>query len=186
MRLIDRQIISLSIVLSSLLMNAAGAVFAEQAASGETTSAVTQSSQRLPNGLYLILREGPNQRAVEPVAKSEQVLINDYRFLQPTDRDETTYLVVTPEQSIPIALSGDPVKEKDAKGRSKLLLQLAPEQVVPLEEFTKKNVGKAIAIVVGGEVVSSHKVREPIVGGRMQITRCTDNGCDVLYSELKK
>lgn len=146
----------------------------------------TSAADKLPNGVYLILCEGPNRKAVEPTAISERVLVNDYHFLQPTDRDETTYIVVSKSEFIPMVLSGDPTKEKDAKGRSKLLLQLAHEQITPLEDFTRKNVGKAIAIVIGGEVVSSHKVRETIVGGRMQITRCTDNGCDVIYSELKK
>jgi preprotein translocase subunit SecD len=82
-------------------------------------------------------------------------------------------------------LGGNPEKGKDEKGRPKLLLTLEKTQIKPLEEFTTKNVNKSIAIVIGKDVVTTHKIRQPITGGRMQITRCTDNGCEAIYTQLQ-
>lgn len=87
---------------------------------------------------------------------------------------------------IPIVLSQDPEKKKDARGHTELLIELAPEQAERLKDFTTKHVNESIAIVIDGKVVSSHKIREPITSGKLQISRCTDNKCDVIYTQLQK
>lgn len=87
---------------------------------------------------------------------------------------------------IPLLLRDDPVKHMDAEGKPKLSIALAEEQVGPLEKFTRDNVMKNVAIVIGGKVVTMHKIRVPIIGGKIQVTRCTDHGCEALYTELIK
>jgi len=144
------------------------------------------TQEKLSDGVYLILREGAKPKQLKPLASKEQVLINDYEFLDPADKGEVNYIVVTPDSFIPFAFAKAPEKGKDDKGRSKLLLTLADDQVKPLEEFTEKNCGKSVAIVIGGKVVTTHKIREAIKGGQMQITRCSDFGCEVLYTQLQK
>ena len=171
-----------------LLAGSAASVTAandSQALPVDVSSRLAASSGTLPDGLYLVLREADNQEKLKPTTRTEHVIIYDYHFLEPAQRGTPSYLTVSAEAFIPIALSGEPIKEKDSRGRPKLLLQLAKNQVVPLEEFTRKNCGRSVAILIGGQVVTMHKIREPITGGRMQITRCTDNGCDVLYSKLQ-
>jgi hypothetical protein len=41
-------------------------------------------------------------------------------------------------------------------------------------------------MVVDGEIVTVHKIRSIITGGKVQITRCTDNACEVIRSKLVK
>jgi hypothetical protein len=42
-----------------------------------------------------------------------------------------------------------------------------------------------VAIVVGGEVLTMHKIKEPITSGQLQISRCNDNACELLYVRLR-
>jgi preprotein translocase subunit SecD len=142
----------------------------------------------LINGLYLVLRDAENSKSLEPAAASERILIDDGHLLEPTQPnlpDKPRFVVLSTEHFIPINLAHRPTKKVDAQGKKQLLLELAKSQVVPLETFTRENCGRSVAIVIGNQVVTVHKVREPIKGGKMQITRCTDNGCDVLYTELQ-
>ena len=140
----------------------------------------------IPDGFYLIQREAVAPKTLEPLKNSEILLINDYEFLSPEERGTTSHIVVDKNAFIPLVLRDDPVKDKDAEGKPKLSIALAEEQVGPLEKFTRDNVMKNVAIVIGGKVVTMHKIRVPIIGGKMQITRCTDHGCEALYTELIK
>jgi hypothetical protein len=141
-------------------------------------------TERLPNGLYLVLREDARFNYLAPHG-AEQVRINDYHFLDPSERGKTSFMVLTTNSYIPFVFASNPTKETDNRGRPKLMIELAKDQIAPLEKFTRENVDKEVAIVIGDEVVTAHRIREPIVGGKMQITRCTDNGCNVLYSKLQ-
>lgn len=154
--------------------------------SGNEMASEMRAQPKLKDGLYLILRENTTKSQVEPAASNEEIVINDFEFLDPSERETTTYLAVSSEQFIPFVFSNDPSKGTDDKGRTKLLLQLADDQIKPLEEFTEKNAGKSVAIIIGGKVVTTHKIRESIKGGKLQITRCSDFGCDVLFTQLLK
>lgn len=142
-------------------------------------------SQGLADGLYLVQREANAKSELGSLKGSELILVNDNEFLAPEERGETSYIVVSKSAYIPIILAGEPVKSNDQAGRPKLEISLSREQIQPLEKFTRENVMKSVAIVIGGKVVTMHKIRVPIVGGKMQITRCTDHGCEALYTQLK-
>jgi len=142
--------------------------------------------QLLQDGFYLIQREASTRTELQPLIESERILVNDYEFLQENERGKTTYIVVNTGSFIPIILREPPIKEKDDVGKPKLSIALAEDQIQPLEKFTRENVMKNVAIVIGGRVVTMHKIRMPIVGGKIQITRCTDHGCEALYTELEK
>jgi hypothetical protein len=45
--------------------------------------------------------------------------------------------------------------------------------------------GKQIAIVLGGEVVTTHKIRAVIRDGNVQITRCVPGAAKYLLEQLK-
>jgi preprotein translocase subunit SecD len=51
--------------------------------------------------------------------------------------------------------------------------------------LTREQRGKQIAIVLGGEVVTMHKVREAIKGGEVQITSCAAGAAGYLLKELE-
>lgn len=147
---------------------------------------ITSRRADLPNGFYLVLRESPDNKHVRAAGKNEVILVNDYRFLAPEERDTAEYLVIDRTQFIPFEMKGLPDKQRDERGRPKLLVTLSESQIKPLEDFTSKYAGRQVVIVVGGEVVTKHKIREAIKGGLIQITRCTDNGCEAIYTELVK
>lgn len=140
----------------------------------------------LVDGLYLIQREANSEKDLGSIKDAEKILVNDYEFIAPEERGETSYIVVSKNSYVPIILAGEPVKSNDQTGKPKLEISLAQDQVLPLEKFTTENVMKSVAIVIGGKVVTMHKIRVPIVGGKMQITRCTDHGCEALYTQLQR
>ena len=149
---------------------------------------VLAEDSTLPNGIYLVLRDAENSKSLEPAGANERILIDDGHLLEPNQpnlSDQPRFVALSTEHFIPISLAQKPTKKLDAQGKKQLLLELAKGQVVPLENFTRENCGRSVAIVIGNQVVTVHKVREPISGGKMQITRCTDNGCDVLYTQLQ-
>jgi len=150
------------------------------------SSTDVSKSNGLVDGFYLIHREASSQKELAPLKKGERILIYDYEFIAPEERGETSYIVLNNSDFIPIILAGQPTKENDQQGKPKLSISLAEDQVKPLEKFTRDNVMKGVAIVIGGKVVTTHKIREPIIGGKLQITRCTDHGCEALYTELQK
>lgn len=144
------------------------------------------NSSELADGFYLIVKEQKDRASLGTIAKDEKILVNDFQFIAPEERGETTYVVVNKNSFIPISLQGKPIKDTDQKGKPKLEILLAEKQIKPLAKFTSENVMKNVAIVIGGKIVTMHKIREPILGGKLQITRCTDHGCEALYTELVK
>ena len=52
--------------------------------------------------------------------------------------------------------------------------------------FTRGHVGSRLAVVIGGKVVSSHKVRVPLEDEEFQISFCTEGGGDHLYRHLRE
>lgn len=142
--------------------------------------------QRMPDGLYRVVRISPEKSTLEPLGSGEELLVNDFHFLEPAERQTTEYVVLQATPFIPFVLAQNPIKDKDTQGKPKLFLQLSDEQIKPLEDFTRKYTGGKVAIVIGGDIVTIHKVREAITGGRIQITRCTDNGCQAIYTEVVK
>ena len=155
-------------------------------AQSASSSLLAPKKNELANGFYLVLREYPDNKHVRASNKNEVVLVNDYKFLAPEERETAEYLVVDKTQFVPFDLKSSPNKQTDERGRPKLLVTLKDTQVKPLEDFTRKNAGHHVVIVVGGDAVTKHKIREPIKGGLIQITRCTDNGCEAIYTELTK
>lgn len=144
-------------------------------------------SVKLKNGIYLVRKEAFKASDLKPIDKDkEQLLVNDYKFFQSDERQKTKYLVIKKAPFIPITTNSKPELGKDDEGKPKLLISLAEDQIKPLAQFTTKNRGKEIAIVIGGNVVSCHKIKEPITQGKIQFTRCTDNGCKAIYTQLIK
>lgn len=44
---------------------------------------------------------------------------------------------------------------------------------------------KEVVLVVDGEALTMHKIKEPLTSGLLQITRCNDNACELLLIKLK-
>lgn len=146
-----------------------------------TMALSVMARESVPNGIYLI--EKRTDKALVKRPPSLLVLKNNPKFLQ----SKNGYFVLKKNPFVPLTLDSSKTnKGVDDKGRPKLLLCIEKNQVKPLEKLTGDNLGKDIAIVLDGKVVSAHQIKQTIKNGQFQITRCFDNGCKTLYIELKK
>lgn len=153
--------------------------------SSKPALAADKTNAEVQDGFYHVLRKSKTEHDVRPIKPEEKLLINDYQLAAADEQEAPDYVVVEKSPYIPLSLSESPLKEKDDKDRPSLLLKLATRQIDPLEQFTRKNLGETIAIIIGGNVVSTHKIKQPITGGLIQISRCSKHGCEVIYSHLE-
>ena len=148
--------------------------------------AARPDSPRLENGFYLILREGEDEAALTPMGDTETLIVYDYKFLTDQPDRPRQLLVVRGTPDVPLVLNEDPQGLKGEDGRTILYLTLARDQTDTLERFTREHAGGGVAIIIGGEVVSTHKIRETIRDGKSNISRCTDNACEYILTRLRE
>jgi preprotein translocase subunit SecD len=67
----------------------------------------------------------------------------------------------------------------------RILLKLQPKAAVALERLTSQRVGEHVAILIGGEVVTTHTIRTTIKGGDVQITSCAAGAANYLLEQLQ-
>jgi hypothetical protein len=141
----------------------------------------------LPNGVYLVLRRAAKEKDVLPAKAGEAVVPHRHRYLKKGGDQPTEYLALHRTPDVPLKLAAKPEGVKDDAGNLRIELQLARNGAEKLERLTRDNLGKEVAILVGGEVVTTHKVRSAITGGKAQITCCGDDGaCAYLLKQLEK
>ena len=63
-------------------------------------------------------------------------------------------------------------------GKPWLRFRLGEDEARAIEEFTRVPAGRAIAVVVGGQVASLHKVKVPIRTRDLQLSCCNPRACD--------
>ena len=138
---------------------------------------------KLANGVYAILREGSTQEQVHPGETPGVTLRYDRNY---SAADQLKYVTLDTSVFVPLILDGPPTTELDDRGWTLLQAKFAPEQVKAIETFTRAHLGGRIAIVIDGEIVTIHTIRSVISDGRVQITRCYDNACQILRLKLAK
>jgi hypothetical protein len=146
-----------------------------------------QSVQESPvsDGFYLIIRQGNSEHALLPIVENEAIITFSDLFMEKTDPG-ALYLIIDQSDFVPMNLAEKPEKVLEEDNRSRLLLTLTDEAKIKLAAFTKSHLNHHTCIVVNGKALTMHKVRTVIDGGKMQITRCTDNACEILYPILEK
>jgi preprotein translocase subunit SecD len=150
------------------------------------TGRAQDSPTRLADGVYAVLREGLQEKDVLPLARGEALLVNRHRYAKKDDKEPPRYLVVRATADVDLDLVGEPKSIKNRDDVTGILLQLQPKAAIALERLTSNAQGRPIAIVIGGDVVSSHKVREAIKGGQVQITCCDKDVASYLLDQLQK
>jgi preprotein translocase subunit SecD len=145
---------------------------------------VPDSSRKLPNGVYAVLRSSLKEKDVRPLKDGERLLIHRHRYLKTKDKVPPSFLVVRAAPDVDLDLAGPPKAEKEGEEVVRILLKLKPKAAKALERLTSGRDGKPIAIVLGGEVVTMHKVRAVIKGGDLQITSCAAGAAKYLLEQL--
>ncbi len=153
----------------------------------QAPAAVTPVTRALENGAYAVLREAPSARAAGAGGGSQVVLAYDRRKYSGAPPNEPlTYVALDPKDYVPLVIEGRPGVKSDGQGKSVLTVSLVRKNVKRAEAFTRAHLGGRMAMVIDGEIVTLHKIRSVITDGKVQITRCTDNACEVLRSKLVK
>lgn len=140
--------------------------------------------ENLVSGIYLVARKSKEQKNVEPLSINEKLLVDDGRFLELSERDPVEYVVVDTNKTVPFILNEVASEDLTPDVKPRLLLQFSPKQAEKLKELTENNIGKMIAVVLDNQIVSCHKIKEVIAGGKLQISRCTKGSCELIYSKL--
>lgn len=151
----------------------------------QAPATLSPAAHHLENGAYLVLREAPTPQEIQGGGPAQVVLAYDRRkYSDAPPNEPLTYVAVDSKDYIPLIIEGAPEMKSDGQGKSVLTVSLARKNVERVEAFTRAHLGGRIAMVVGDEIVTLHKIRSVITGGKLQITRCTDNACEVIRSKL--
>jgi len=144
-----------------------------------------ESPKKAPDGVYAVLRESLQEKDVLPLKDGEVLIVNRHRYLKRADHEPPRFLVVRAAQDVALDLAGEPKAVKDGDEVVRIFLKLQPKAATALERLTSDRLGKQVAIVLGGEVVTMHKVRGVIKGGEVQISNCAVGAANYLLEQLK-
>lgn len=152
----------------------------------------TKNTQtNIADGIYLL--KGMGAKESDLSSNASETIIPTNLLFEHNALDSNKYYLVDTKEFVPmkitkkptISANPNPKIEGDTTRLSQLRITLLPKYAKLLEDFTTKYVDQKITIVIGGKAITKHRVREPIVGGRLQISRCTDEACTVLLSEME-
>lgn len=149
----------------------------------------TASSQKtwpakIPNGFYAVLDEESSRDKVRIDSIPNIILVYDGKYVDSSQTASPSYVALDTVSFVPLILEGSPITNKDGNGRTLLGVTLSRKYIRRLEDFTKAHLGRRVAIVLDGEIITMHKIRSVISEGKIQITRCYDNACEILLSKL--
>jgi hypothetical protein len=140
---------------------------------------------KLPDGVYAVRRDGAAEKDVLPLKDGEVLAVNRHRYQKDGAKEPPRFLVVGAAPDVPLDLAAEPKAVKEGEEVVRILLKLRPKAAAALERLTRDRLGRQVAIVVGGEVVTVHKVREIIKGGDAQITSCAAGAAGYLLRQLQ-
>ncbi len=150
----------------------------------ETSLAQRPSLELLPNGFYSVIQVDSTKHAVPASGPGHTTILYDGRYVDSTQAASPEYVTIDTASFVPLIIDGLPVAKKDGSGWTSLSVALSRKYIGTLEDFTKAHLGGRVAILIGGEIISMHRIRSVISEGKIQITRCHDNACDILLSKL--
>ena len=137
-------------------------------------------------GLFLIHAEAPSPDALPEPGPDRRIARYDYSFLDPEERRAPKYLLLANAPDVSLLLAESPETVEGEGGRPELLLQLTEGAAAQMERVTRENIGRSAAFVIDGDVVTAHKIRTVIEGGRIQLSRCTDDACEYIAVRLQE
>jgi preprotein translocase subunit SecD len=117
--------------------------------------------------------------STKEVALSFSPLFIDY------NTQEFRRIIIDTSEFVPLELDKLPITEQQTEQKKKLLLSLTKEAGNKLKTFSSNHLMRKVALVIGGEVYTLHKIKVPITNGQLQISRCNDNACELLNVKLK-
>src|SRR5260370_29466881 len=92
-------------------------------------------AKKLPSGIYKVIKEGTEEKAVKPTKDDETVAVNNHRYLKKDAKEAPVYLVVHKQPDVPLVLAEDPEVVKDEKGLQ-IRLKRHADQAKAIEQPT--------------------------------------------------
>ena len=138
----------------------------------------------LPDGMYW-LRQTEQDSVLKESIPDAVMIRYSHHFVDTTETDQPNQLWIDTTDYVPLSLSQAPDSIPQEDRGVKLMLTLTEHASEHLASFTGEHVNDRVALVIDGEAVTIHKIRERITGGKLQITRCTDQACSFLYVALQ-
>jgi hypothetical protein len=145
----------------------------------------TPPPKNAPDGVYAVLRESLKEKDVLPLKDGERLIVHHHRYLKDGAKEPPRFLVVRPTPDVMLDLAEAPQAVKEGDEVVRILLKLKPRAATALKRVTTDQTNKHVAIVLGGEVVTAHKIREAIKGGNVQITSCAAGAAKYLLEQLR-
>jgi len=138
------------------------------------------------SGLYLVHRWTNERSELFPLLDGEILLQHDPRQIDEQSTEPVVFLTVKRTDRVLFENHRDLEAIPQDDGRIQLQMTLSPDSADELEQLSRRTLGRQVATVVGDRVITIHKVRSVIRGGKIQISRCTDEGCEVLMRQLTR
>jgi Tol biopolymer transport system component len=145
-----------------------------------------ESPRQPPDGVYAVLRESLKEQDVLPLTNGEVLVVHRHRYLKTDDKQPPRYLVVRSAPDVALTLAGEPKAVKEGEEVVRILLKLQAKAAAALERLTSDQTHRPITIILGGEVVTTHKVREVVKDGQLQITSCAAGAANYLLERLQR
>src|SRR5262249_31360995 len=149
------------------------------------TQAASPPPRKLPDGVYAVRRDALEKDGVLPLARGEALLVHAHRYQAKAGGLPPRFVVVGTAPDVALDLDGAPKAIEDGGEVVGILLKLRPKAAAALERLTGQRRGGSVAVVIGGEVVTMHKVREAIKGGEVKITSCAPRAAAYLLEQLQ-
>ena len=124
-------------------------------------------SDALADGVYEVLAIEGDRDALPAPDAGTRVLIFDRQFIAGGSELPPEYVLLRVAGHAPLDLAESPSRGETG-GRPVLLLTLRPEAGETLTALTSK--AERAAVVVDGAIVTVHRIRVPIEGGRLQVS----------------
>ncbi|MFH2143423.1 MAG: hypothetical protein ABIJ97_13440 [Bacteroidota bacterium] len=144
----------------------------------------TEQKNTIKDGLYLVDKLGNDSTQFDSLKTSEIIINFSHMFLE-NDKPEFTKLLIDTTEFVQLELEKLPSTEHQNELKANMMLSLTKEASENLEAFTSGHIMRKVALVVDGEAITVHKIREAITTGELQITRCDKNTCEQLIVKLK-
>ncbi len=163
----------------------AAALFVAGSAAARAEDNEGPDRKSLPDGVYAVLRDGEREKDLLPLKAGEVLAVDRHRYQKDEGKEPPRFLVVRPAPDVPFDLDGGPRADREGGEVVRIRLKLRPKAAAALERTTRDNRGRQLAILIGGEVVTVHKVRAVIANGDVQITSCAPGGAAYLLERLQ-
>ena len=150
-----------------------------------TSPKIQMKSDAPADGFYILQEEKEYVKRFERDPATSRILVYDQSEISGIPDIPVRYFIAGKTPDVPLKLKGDPERITDDQGKTMLNLRIDDEYIPVLERVTRENMmRKQFAVVIGGRMISAHKIRAPITDGKLQISRCSDNVCERIYADL--